>query len=343
MIYSNKDDISRSEKIRNCYFVRTVLMLLVILYHSCVFWRGDWFTAVKICEPNKILQVFPIWLASFHIYGFTLVSGFVFSYLDKNNHYANWKCLLTKKVKRLIIPYAVICVVWIIPITCFFYNYSLNEIVKRYFLGINPSQLWFLLMLFDVFVLSCFFKRAYSKSFFTAIIICIISYAVGSIGLAMGQNVFQVWTALTYFPLFVLGYWLYKKDYNINWVIYFILHTITFILLFTIPNTKIGMVLENITQFLNHIFGAVMSFGILQKLAHKVNCEESVFWNLLSKNSMTIYLFHQQIIYFAIYYMNDKFNVLVIAVLSFFISTILSLIISIVLNHFKITKFLLGN
>lgn len=36
------DNLSVS-KLNNCTFVKTVLMLLVILYHACAFWNGEWF------------------------------------------------------------------------------------------------------------------------------------------------------------------------------------------------------------------------------------------------------------------------------------------------------------
>ena len=34
-------------ELKNCYFVKTILMLLVVGYHSMVFWSGDWFTVIS--------------------------------------------------------------------------------------------------------------------------------------------------------------------------------------------------------------------------------------------------------------------------------------------------------
>lgn len=66
-------------KLDNCTFVKTILMLLVILGHAMAFWSGDWFTANPII-PSQGLKIMYTWLNSFHIYGFTLVSGYIFAF-----------------------------------------------------------------------------------------------------------------------------------------------------------------------------------------------------------------------------------------------------------------------
>lgn len=42
-----------SEKqIENCSFIRFVLMLCVVLYHSIVFWSGAWFTKYPVFQSE---------------------------------------------------------------------------------------------------------------------------------------------------------------------------------------------------------------------------------------------------------------------------------------------------
>ncbi len=41
---------------------------------------------------------------------------------------------------------------WAIPIGYYFFRYSIKEIINKYLLMANPSQLCFLIMLFNVFV-----------------------------------------------------------------------------------------------------------------------------------------------------------------------------------------------
>lgn len=67
------------EDIKNCSFVKTVLMLLVILGHSCCFWDGTWFTGNPVFQ-SKWLGLISSLVGSFHIYAFTLVSGYIFAF-----------------------------------------------------------------------------------------------------------------------------------------------------------------------------------------------------------------------------------------------------------------------
>lgn len=66
-------------KLKNVSFVRTMLMLLIILNHACAFWSGDWFTSNPI-YASAGLGLLHSWLATFHVYAFTLVSGYVFAF-----------------------------------------------------------------------------------------------------------------------------------------------------------------------------------------------------------------------------------------------------------------------
>lgn len=49
-------------------------------------------------------------------------------------------------------------------------------------------------------------------------------------------------------------------------------------------------------SLVSHIIGALMAFVVLQKIAGKVNWHNKYFV-FLSKRSMVVYLFHQQVIY----------------------------------------------
>lgn len=64
----------------NCKFVKTVLMLLVIFGHAIAFWSGHWFTENPAIGCNS-LSTLCSWIGSFHIYAFTLISGYLFAYI----------------------------------------------------------------------------------------------------------------------------------------------------------------------------------------------------------------------------------------------------------------------
>ena len=42
------EDITNHEQLENCIFVKTVLMLMVVAYHSMIFWGGDWFSVQPV-------------------------------------------------------------------------------------------------------------------------------------------------------------------------------------------------------------------------------------------------------------------------------------------------------
>lgn len=148
----------------NCTFIKTVLMLLVVLYHSCLFWTGSWFTQVSPAQEAPVLVLLSKWLGSFHIHCFTLVSGYIFYYLRvERGKYSDFKSFFFNKVKRLLVPYIFAAVIWVVPVSTIFSKYSVTEIVKKYVFATAPSQLWFLWMLFGVFMLfwplTDFFKK----------------------------------------------------------------------------------------------------------------------------------------------------------------------------------------
>ena len=40
--------INDQKNLDNCIFIKTILMTLVILYHSMIFWGGDWFNVKSV-------------------------------------------------------------------------------------------------------------------------------------------------------------------------------------------------------------------------------------------------------------------------------------------------------
>lgn len=111
----------------------------------------------------------------------------------------------------------------------------------------------------------------------------------------------------------------------------------------TLANSAILCRLINlIALYSAHVFGALMSFFILQWLADKVDWKNNRLFMFFSKHSMTIYLFHQQIIYFTIIWLNGELNPYLHAFVNFVIALTLSSIISVLLMKFKTTRILIG-
>lgn len=142
--------LSKEEELALCAPIKTAMMLLVVLYHSCVMWGGSWFAEPAVRFPA--LGVFAQWLNTFHVPVFVFLSGCLYAYLKgETDCYGSTLVVVSKKARRLLVPYAFACVVWVVPFWILFNGP--DQVVDKYLLAGSPSQLWFLVMLFVVFLL----------------------------------------------------------------------------------------------------------------------------------------------------------------------------------------------
>ena len=70
--------------------------------------------------------------------------------------------------------------------------------------------------------------------------------------------------------------------------------------------------------------------------------QDSKLFYFIVKQSMPIYLFHQQVIYFFIFWLNGLVNPYINASINFIGAMVVSIIISGTLMRFKLTRFLIG-
>lgn len=161
-------------------------------------------------------------------------------------------------------------------------------------------------------------------------------------------NIYQIFTACTYLPMFWLGFkirqygskrllkisslvWIAADVLLFSWVQYLSSFDAILIKLLSLGLT-----------FLLHVIGAMAAFVVLQKLANRGHWNESKIFMLLSKNSMPVYLFHQQIIYVFISALNGMINPYLHAGINFIGAMSISLLMSTLMMKFKWTRFLIG-
>lgn len=252
------------------------------------------------------------------------------------------------KIKRLLVPYIFVAIIWVVPISEYFFRWDIREIMRKYILCENPSQLWFLWMLFDVFIVAWFMWKLFSRQDSIGFIVALIFYGVGVIGGSIFPNVFCIWTAFQYILFFYMGIQLWmKKDRrilrgDITWKGWILINIIAFIVDNIVQEEKNIFHLGIITGLFLHISGALMAVYVLKEIAKSLRWKENTLFNLLSKYSMSIYLFHQQIIYITLTYFNGKVNPYIHVGINFFVSILGAFIISYFLRYFRITKFLIG-
>lgn len=342
---------SNDKYLHNCTYVKTILMFLVILGHSVAFWSGSWFTENPII-PSRGLDYLYCWLNSFHTFTFSLVSGYIFASKILKGGYNTYVSFLVNKVKRLVIPYFFAALIWVVPLSAYFFRWDGSYLIKKYILCINPSQLWFLCMLFDVFAICWPLRKIILQSELKGVLIVLAFYVIGLVGGRMLPNVFCIWTACQYIPFFYIGMRIRIKQEqgnklfieSISIVVWVIADVILFITYVSVENMDgiVASMLEKGVKFLLHIVGSVMAFTVLQMLAEHVMWEKSSIFKALSSYSMPMYLFHQQIIYFTLTWLNGKVNPYINAGVNFAAAFAGSFLISWLIMRFKTTRVLMG-
>ena len=324
-------------------------MFLVVLYHSILFYSGSgWFVGKPLYVVDS-LKWLSGWLNSFHIYAFTLVSGYLYFYLRyEKGKYQQLNGFLINKIKRLIVPYIFVCIIWVVPVTCLFFDYTAVDIFRKYILGTAPSQLWFLWMLFDVFMLVYFMSDAIYRSNVLSIIVSLAGIVMGIVGSKLFPNVFCIWTGFSYIAYFILGCKIrqYGSDSlnRIGIVTWVLAHTVLYVavsclksfngLLFKISGFGLNVILQ--------LIGAVMAFLVLQKLAGYVDWKNNRLIKGFSQISMPIFFLHQQLIYFSISLFNGLVNPYVNAIINVVFSIVGSAIITKLLYKVRLCRVLMG-
>ena len=87
--------------------------------------------------------------------------------------------------------------------------------------------------------------------------------------------------------------------------------------------------------------GAIGAFVILQRVICRF--PQSKILHFLSLYSFTIYLVHEQMIYFTIGWFNGMVPPIAVVLLNFSISLAVSTMFAIIMNKTRITRFLMGN
>lgn len=309
--------------------VKAVLMLSVVLGHSIGMVNEDYF---HLGIPNQaFLSLASGWIGSFHIYAFTFVSGYLYCVLRSRGKYENFSVFVQTKFKRLILPYFCTAVIWAIPVNAYYYDFDAKAVIRNYFMFENPGTLWFLVMLFEVFIIF----RAAEKwicSCHSLLILAggLICYFAGTIGKLFFANYFQVWNVLIFFPFFSFGYAVCKNEKCLRisrgGVIWCIADVICFVLL-NLSYGYRGMIFKIVRIMLNlllHIFGTLFLFTFISWANDQFDIDSLGIMKLLKKYNFIIYLFHSQIIAFVIHQLYLKLSVYSIVLVNFTASIIFS-------------------
>ena len=302
----------RNYKIVN---LRAIAILTVVIGHSIIIYSSRWNIMQTSVEcPFFDLLKYVIDLYQMPLYFF--ISGFLmYGTLQKNISFHQF---LKDKIKRLLIPYFFVGLLWLIPINTLLTisNFNINELfsyIGNFVFGIRNRHLWFLYSLFTIFLFFFIASRTMSR---------VRQYIEKHLSNRILLNYVSVggkFVALILFSgLIVLSNYISTNYFSIISTMQF---TIWFYigLLIISSNTKtcffvLILFALLVLKFMPHfVYGLVIVLALYYLVPNK----ENKFMTFFDRYSYGLYLFHSPLIYIAYTY-SPNINPLLMFTINFF-------------------------
>lgn len=273
-------------------------ILLVVLGHVTRMYtpKGLITPVVSSTELEMVTNV----IYAFHMPLFVFVSGMTFCFVSlKKDDYHSFGSFSVNKIKRLMIPYFVFALFWVMPFMVgygfrSFFPYLTNGLL----LSLDSRHLWYVWMLFNVFILFWTIRHIIKKFHMPVWVIIFVS---GIIFLIRSRYsicpYFQIDNALTYQFWFTIGY--FAMHYKL-------LFRLCTPIIICIGLVAVGyMQMGGVKQYVYALSGIYIFYFFVPFLG---NITSLRFFYLVNRNSFGIYLFHPIIIYLLFYYFS-KFSI----------------------------------
>lgn len=301
--------------------MKTWGILLVVLGHVTNMYKPNGLVALAECP--EMMEWISGLLYSFHMPLFVFVSGAVFAYqTEVMGKEVPFSQLIKKKCWRLLLPYLFWAFAVMLPlmVCCGFRENIWDYAYRGLFLSQDSRHLWFVLMLFEVFVLFWAMRRAIRSlrlPLWSVIIVSLVLY------LSSNQlpYVFQLNMMLRYQFWFSLGYVFMMHRESVKAISFCLLACVILIynlkemhhLYFRMP------LLGTLTALAGIMLFYYVSFATRNTLSNK-------YVAMISDNSFGIYLFHVPIIYLLYYFFGSlTLSPYLFAVLAFVVSLVCSI------------------
>ena len=345
--------------LNNISLLRVFAILMVVLGHSMVVYQYNWGIYTPLVR-SSFFNALKTYMDIFQMPLFIFISGYMY-YYGKNEcgKYKNAGKFSFDKVKRLLVPYICIALLYVLPIRMItsYKGYSGNnvlEVIYKYILtGLDSGHLWYLLAIFEIFIVFYLLESIINKistpaSFIVIACASIISYKF--------PQVFQISSSIHYFMFFYLGYVIRKNEKNFAYefkgkkniiliVTTFVLQFLFLIIYLKISNNNLIFTLSrNLMYLFSNIFSAIFYFLALSTISFKYKgLYNNKTLKFLDKESFAIYLFHSPLIYIMLKYIANKNISPFLVVPSFFLIILFgSLGISYVIKRTQVLKFMIG-
>lgn len=279
-----------SERLYYISVLRVCSMMLIVLFHSLCFYTGVWWYLHS--------EIVPLWkvisgpTVKIGLTTFVFISGYLFGYMYlKKRKYRDIKSFLLNKFRRLMIPYFFWGALMIITMPMVHITWL------NLFTGL--AHLWFLLVLFELFIIMILLTRigiGEKTSSLIEFLIIIISFIILYVWKTVSTHhrVLCIEEMLYYLPSFIIGFCCAKyQEVKVNKLFLFVLFVLGLLLMlilsiFDYPDSNT----------LYRILAIIVSMSTMCLLRNSTLsvCQSRVFKNL-DNNSMGIYIFNQIIVF----------------------------------------------
>lgn len=325
--------MSDRTKDQNVVWLRCFGILVVVFGHSIILYSSEWaifsssYDVLPLDIIKKIINLFQMPLLF-------SISGFCANYSK-----GTVGELIKKKITRLLIPYFVFCVAWLIPIReGIQYRWTTGNnisLMQRVFnvtiLGRENGHLWYLPTLFLCFCVFCMLKSISQKKY--AKFVKVAVWGVSSMFYILPISTIPIEylnTFLQYYCWFYFGVVIShekKKLQKIKWI-------------WKVMSVVVLTVISLLTTRAIGVFGyfSAMSWLIL---LYSVNMKKNnSLVEKVAANSFGMYLLHSPLVYITYMYFNDAHPFWVIIV-NFFVWGGVTLLVASIMRKTKF-RVLLG-
>ena len=343
--------------LRELDYLKIIGVLLVVIGHCTSIYTGGWVFTSPV--KSSVYGLIASYVYTFHVPMLVFVSGAIYYYCRINKEkYSSIKSLIINKFKRLILPFLFVGILYSIPIkyTIGMAYGNIFSNMKSFILGLNTGHLWYLLMLFNIFILFYLYESFILNKKYS-IVLNLILFSILYISSGFFTNIFQINRAIQYSIFFYLGYEFFRsKDKLILkleklksksiLIMTPILIAISLVLIlvskmklssimlskfFSLINVVIAMICIIICYLIVYLINNRMKNIILKEKIDKLI-------NIIGKYSFNIYLLHEPIIFIVLYFIASKYiNPTILVMVCLSISVSVSILISVI--YMKIKRF----
>lgn len=326
-----------SNKIIN---IRALAILLVVFGHSIILYSSSW-NLYSTLNDVPVLDYIKKIIDLIQMPIFFSISGYLFLYTHRQK--GGIGKLIKNKIKRLIVPYFIIGLVYMVPIKLAvgyssYQDKTLFDLCINFFKVEDVGHLWFLPTLFWIFIISEIALSAIEKipiiEKFPEIALFLISAVLYLEGYRIAFVYSPLMAAFSYMIWFAWGYMICVYQRMIRKAYSKIIIECIAILL---SMGLLGYCSYHNTRVIVELFCRSLCilnlYGLIPQKTNKIAKK-------ISEDSFGIYLFHSPLIYFTYAFISNASPILVVT-LNFIIFGLTAMMFTEIIRHFNLS-FIIG-